>query len=326
MNDSAPGRFLAALLLAGLAVAAAGAAEITRRQGPATVTLSGSRQGPDGLEVRLSDVARLTLEIEGQAPLKVEPPAKLSASAAWHATPAGPAVTTSLPGGRERWRRTFDLEPLEIGPQPLTLAPVTYHEGPGPEQTAKWPPFSVVVTTSVQRPDVSAAHDITSIEELPPGPAWLVWLVGGGAGFVALALAVALWLLWRRRLPRALPLPPDRAALRELDRLAALDLASPADVERFHRILANLIRRYLDARFQLPAGRQTTAEFLQTVRQSEHLTADQRDLLRDFLERCDLAKFAPVTPSPEECRAAADLGRRLVEETSRPLAPRSAGP
>ena len=39
---------------------------------------------------------------------------------------------------------------------------------------------------------------------------------------------------------------------------------------------------------------------LETVRRAGRLSTEQQALLRDFLERCDLAKFAPVGASADE--------------------------
>ena len=122
--------------------------------------------------------------------------------------------------------------------------------------------------------------------------------------------------VWRGRLvdrpsaPAAAPkpLPPEQRALQEL---ARLDASATADPAAYHTALSDVVRRYLAERFGLPATRQTTAEFLETVRRSGRLSAEQQALLRDFLERCDLAKFAPVGASAEECREAAALARAV---------------
>ncbi|HMF12209.1 MAG TPA: hypothetical protein VKE94_07880, partial [Gemmataceae bacterium] len=80
-------------------------------------------------------------------------------------------------------------------------------------------------------------------------------------------------------------------------------------------LVSDTIRRYLELRFRLRAPRQTTAEFLEAMRQSPNLNADQRTLLRDFLERCDLAKFARAEYSVEECKATAAMARSFVDQT-----------
>ena len=133
------------------------------------------------------------------------------------------------------------------------------------------------------------------------------------AGVVAASAAGSPWLPWAGRRPRRccsgrgrlldarrVPAaaqsrrPPEQWALQELGRL---DESATADAAAYHTALSDVVRRYLADRFGLPATRQTTAEFLETVRRSGRLSAEQQALLRDFLERCDLAKFAPVGAS-----------------------------
>lgn len=179
-----------------------------------------------------------------------------------------------------------------------------------------WRPIPVAVTTDVVKEDVSEARDNTPIEELPPPDTWPVWLLFVPGVLLTTGLVLIAWILWRRRLPWALPLSPERAALRELDRLPPPSPTSLAEAERYHTRLSGIVRRYLERRFRLPASRRTTSEFLDSMRQSPQLTTEQQELLREFLERCDLAKFAHSEPSADECRAAARMARDLIEQTA----------
>jgi hypothetical protein len=52
------------------------------------------------------------------------------------------------------------------------------------------------------------------------------------------------------------------------------------------------------------------------MRRSPQLTPPQQGLLREFLERCDMAKFARAAPPPDECRAVAAMARSFVQETT----------
>jgi hypothetical protein len=61
-------------------------------------------------------------------------------------------------------------------------------------------------------------------------------------------------------------------------------------------------------------------EFFQAVEGSDQLTPAQRELLRELLERCDLAKFARAVPSPGECAAVAAQARSFIADTSAPVA------
>jgi hypothetical protein len=116
-------------------------------------------------------------------------------------------------------------------------------------------------------------------------------------------------------------LTPAEWALIELAALTEPPLATEDDVARFHERLSDIVRRYLELRFGLRAPEQTTAEFLQEMRGCTHLLPDQQSALRDFLERCDLVKFARVIPCPEECGALAELARRVVVETASATTP-----
>lgn len=168
-----------------------------------------------------------------------------------------------------------------------------------------------------QAEELAGLRSITGIEAVPVAPAaprWPYWLAL--ALVVSTGLVVAGWKVTRRRGRTApAPLPPDLWALAELDRLDAMKLPEAGAVERFHTLLSDVVRFYLERRFDLHAPRQTTIEFLETMRQSPHLTLSQQEILREFLGRCDQAKFARALPSAEDCRATAAMARRFVEQT-----------
>jgi hypothetical protein len=133
-------------------------------------------------------------------------------------------------------------------------------------------------------------------------------------------------LLWSRRAVKTPPLSPEGWALRELERLAALNPNTAQEVKRFHTQLADVLRRYMERRFQIPAERQTTFEFLQAMRTSPRLADGQQKLLGEILTRCDLAKFARVVPPPEECQGAVTLVRGFVQEGAAAQASRGRQP
>jgi hypothetical protein len=303
------------------------AAQYEQRQGPAAVRLQADTVEAGRVEVRLSGELLLTLSVEGRSPLRVgnsddavreEQTKAILASGAWMKCQAAEAaVRTDLGDGRQRWQQSFRLDPLKDGLIELQLAPLSYTEGTEtqPEQVT-WQPIPVHVMTDVVRPDLGELRDITPIEEVPPGRSWprpALWI---GSGFLLLGLVLVLVELVRRRARKAVFLSPDRWALQELLRINALQDSSAAEVERYHLLLSDVVRKYLELRYRLRASQQTTAEFLEAMRRSPQLTQSQQELLQEFLERCDLAKFARAQPSPEECQAVAGMARRFVEETA----------
>ena len=72
-------------------------------------------------------------------------------------------------------------------------------------------------------------------------------------------VVVAVWLARRLRRPPSVPEPPpDVWAFAQLDRLTRYDPTDPVAADA----LADLLRGFLERRYQLAAGGQTTAELL----------------------------------------------------------------
>jgi hypothetical protein len=253
----------------------------------------------DRTQVRLSESVRVTLSVEGEAPLRVEVPGEIldeESAAAWRARPAGPVAVTDQPGGRQRWARTYRLDPYLPGkPLHLGFAPARAFVGtdPQPKEVA-WKPVDVTVTTEVT--SAAEARPPTGIEELPPVRT-AGSLADRVAAFAALGVAAVLvgaacaWLLRKRR--RVPPPSPEEWAAAQLDELAPDD---PAFADR----LSDVLRHYTEARTPVPATRLTTAE----VRAGLAAAAGTlpADRLITVLEACDGVKFAarPLTPDDRD--------------------------
>lgn len=153
---------------------------------------------------------------------------------------------------------------------------------------------------------------------IPTGWAWLLWLLAIAAlGFVA-------WWLWRRwQAKRQLaamipPVPPHELARKRLaEALRFID-----DPREFCIRVSDIARWYLEQRFDFHAPERTTEEFLVELQGTNLLTASQKVSLGDFLNRCDLVKFARYEPREPELRELHAAALRLVSETEPPpLAP-----
>ncbi len=308
-----PAWFLIALLPG--ALSAQEANQVIQKQGPATLTIE-ARVDKGRAEIALAAVVPLTLALEGGPGLEVEVPKKFVATDVWHLRPQGPPQTSGAAADRQRWQQSFLLDPLVPGEVELRLEPLRFRENQGEWQTVKWQPIKFLVTQKIPHAESSQLRDITSIEELPPEQSiWEHWpWAAGSAGLLAVG-ALAAWWFWRRQ-RSAIMLRPDQWALRELDRLESLKLPERGAIERYHTLLANVLRGYLEKRFAVRARRQTTPEFLRAAAQIPELTDGQRDALRDFLERCDLAKFARASVDAQQCQALSDSARDFVKQTS----------
>jgi hypothetical protein len=304
------------LVLALLPAQAPAGPDAAVRRGDSTARLA-----LDAAEVRLSGSLRLTLLIEGPAPVRVEAlPNPLIPGGAWSARPLGGATTESAGPGRERWRQAFRVEPQRPGdPVPLAPGPLRFRAGGAVAETAidDWPALAVRVRTEVQAADPGDLRPVTGVEPAPrpaSGPRWALWL--GLALVPGLAAAAGLtWLVLRRRKPR--PPTPAEAALAALGRWEAnLNPDGGAVSVEAAAALAGLLRGYVAARFGVSAPKRTTAELLARLAAEDRPDAAARGLLGEVLARCDLARFAGLPLSPDEGRALAGQARRFITDSS----------
>jgi hypothetical protein len=171
--------------------------------------------------------------------------------------------------------------------------------------------------------DLSKLRDITGIERTPTPPASSVWQVA--AGFAVAILALLALTTWGIRRIHARPKPPLSFSQRALDELERLGEFGTCDVtvEAYHTRLSDIVRLYLQGTFNIPATQRTNEEFFGILQIGETLTPEQREVLGQFLKRCDMAKFAAAQFTASECDAARCLARRFIEATS-PVAHNSA--
>jgi hypothetical protein len=144
----------------------------------------------------------------------------------------------------------------------------------------------------------------------------LIWILVA-AVFAAIIYFVRRWLKARPRPLKApmKPLPGPPAHVVALNRLQELRARHPK-LSAYDVALecSDILRRYIEARFESPIRFQTTREFLGVVHQSAELNGDSRKELGDFLEFFDGIKFAQESAASERTAAAIDGAERFVRK------------
>lgn len=126
--------------------------------------------------------------------------------------------------------------------------------------------------------------DIRGPIHIPPAFPWLAWSVGALA---AAGLGCAAWTLLRR--PRRKL--PYELALEKLE--ATRPFMQLPNAQPFSRAVSEIVRLFVEECFPVRAAHRTTNEFLHDlVNLPDSPLAAHRETLADFLEHCDLAKFA----------------------------------
>ncbi|MBI5741961.1 MAG: hypothetical protein HZA16_14750 [Nitrospirae bacterium] len=138
----------------------------------------------------------------------------------------------------------------------------------------------------------------------------------------ALALLIIIYLvvkaLKKRKKPENIitPLrPAHETALEALRDLMNKNYLNAGKAREHYFELSDIVRHYVEDRFQLRAPEMTTEEFLLTLQDSNTLNVAQKTILKEFLSHCDMVKFARYLPDEEETEASYESAKRFIEET-----------
>ncbi|OHB45626.1 MAG: hypothetical protein A2094_01830 [Planctomycetes bacterium GWE2_41_14] len=112
---------------------------------------------------------------------------------------------------------------------------------------------------------------------------------------------------------------PQEIAYELLERLSKEDLIAKGLVKEYYYRITNILRHYIEARFGLLAPERTTEEFLTEMAHTNQLDATHKILIREFLERCDMVKYAKYGPSKLEIKETYDAAKRFIDETKERL-------
>ena len=151
-------------------------------------------------------------------------------------------------------------------------------------------------------------HEIAPPIDYSFVPPWLIFV----ASFVGLCLVgLIVWLFTRRRTPAAPPKLPREIALDELELFAGeIETMNPY---QFSIRVSDILRRYVTNQYALPVTRQTSVEFLTALAKSSPFSANEKSLLEDFLNRCDLIKFARYDGTAADSRLLLEEATRFVK-------------
>jgi hypothetical protein len=144
-------------------------------------------------------------------------------------------------------------------------------------------------------------------------PDWVLAAIIGGA----LLIALACYGLWRRRRTRvARVLSPYEMALQRLEDLRAL--MQPERAREFSTAVSDIVRLYIEQKFDVTATRRTTEEFLRDLLESSNAAlAEHRALLGEFLQQCDFVKFAALSLTRQSMESLLQSARAFVLATAK---------
>ncbi len=229
-----------------------------------------------------------------------------------HALPPKAQTDTSEIGG-------FVLSKFEPGPAPIP--PITYfYSLPGdtaPRSVATRP-----IAVTVNTVPVDTTKDIRDLKPPLSIPMTLAEIAMYAAIVLAvLALAFLAYRFWKKRKEKksgAAYVPPPRPAhviaLEELALLKEKKLWQQGLIKQYYSEVTDILRRYLENRYRMPALEETTDEIMAGL-QRLRFTPDLLSSMETILRRSDLVKFAKSQPAIPEHEQTFTVVYDVVERT-----------
>jgi hypothetical protein len=148
----------------------------------------------------------------------------------------------------------------------------------------------------------------------------LPWILGGLA-VVAIVVA-GIWYYRRRKkiipemVTRVKPVvPPHITALNALDDLKRKKLWQQGNTKAYYSELSDIIRTYIEGRFEIIAMEQTTDETLDALEAGKYLPETLFENLKGMLSLADLVKFAKYEPLADQNELVFQHGYDMVLQT-----------
>ncbi len=214
------------------------------------------------------------------------------------------------------YRKWYILDTYVSGKYSIPEATIKYRKyGQKEWQEASTDEITVEVESILEN-----AEDKRDIREIagPIGfPVRIPWYVWGSAAFIVVGGGIAFFLFKRKRVEEVFipPRPAHEIAYEALEALKQKEYLKRKEYKLYYIELSDIVRHYLENRFNLRAPEMTTEEFLNSVRDNKALSYEHKSLLRDFLSHCDLVKFAKYEPAEKEVDLSFESAKRLIDQT-----------
>jgi len=158
--------------------------------------------------------------------------------------------------------------------------------------------------------------DINDIKPEVKFPNHWLWLIPG----IIILLSILGYLGYRlylqlkklKELAQA-PLSPWVEAMNSLNSLPFKEWINKGQVQRYYYALSEIVKRYLERRFEFNAVEQTTTEIINDLKANK---IPYREEFGVFLNKADRVKYAKLIPTYQEIDQALQQAKELVQKTT----------
>lgn len=271
------------------------------------------KSGVDRHRITIGDRLRYTISVEKDRSLDLEP-IDPSIGLGQFEIKNYEAKKPKRKAGKEIYEYEYTITTFSTGDRIIPPIKISYRDQKGNTGTI-WTDTISVFVESVNLDDTYAdIKDIKPPLSLKSRLFVYILCVLAGAG-------ILLYFLWQKRKKKGIfeevrepEKSPYELAIERLKKLKEMELVLRGEIKQHYIILSEIIRRYVDGRYSIPAIERTTQELYQEMR----LAGIERKycaMIKELLDQCDLVKFAKFIPERKEIDS--DLARayEIIETT-----------
>ena len=257
----------------------------------------------DRATITIGDRILYTLTVETDSAVKLEPLALGSNLGAFEVKDYKIHDPQKTKNGRIISRSEYVITTFTTGEYVIPPITIDYTDPNGDKKQIQSEPLFILVksvgATESDKEDIRGLKPPIQIE----GEYWGYFLILP----ILLLLAAFGFLYYRQRakavalpkIPEELKKPAWEVARLELENLRASELLKRKEIKKYYTVLSDIIRKYLERRYQITALDRTTQEVKTELKRAK-AGGEAMDLVYGFLYSCDLVKFAKYIPSEEE--------------------------
>jgi len=247
----------------------------------------------------------------------------------YRVTPLERKAAVPTNDGKLKWTYRYGIEFFLPGRYELPAAAASFVDArqtpesatPAEAHKLTTEPLTVVARDPNAKP--LTPEELKTITALPPvelREPWSRWWWAAPPVVAAAALLIAtLVRRSRRRQQVVIPIPAHEWAHRQIAALVAEDLVRKGRVQEFYYRISDIVRGYVERRFGVSAPEMTTEEFLAAAASDGRFGERNTTELNEFLNACDLVKYARQLPRAGEADAVLRAAGGFVERTRESL-------
>jgi len=272
--------------------------------------------------INIGDLIRYTITVDAQTNVQCQMPEFAQNLGKFAIRDWERSEPTLTDDGRVEQKQIYVLETYLTGIYEIPPVKLFYiYEGK--TNLISSTPICVEVTSVAEEGDLfSGIRDIkvpVEIFDVVKDNPWILpAVIFACLALIALVILIIKKYFKREKAP-APKLPAHVIAYTALRELYNKKLIEAGQIKEYYYEISNILRHYIEDRFGLRAPERTTEEFLYELNAGNSLVKSHQDLLKKFLEECDMVKFANFAADEKDAQRVHDVTVEFIEETKEKL-------